>query len=67
MKKTDETHMASTIRIRENRWKEIEKMAWKLSMETKTIVKPTDVVDAILFKATKQITMKDIEEAKENR
>jgi hypothetical protein len=59
--------MSYTARIREIRWKKIEKKAWEISKEADRIIKPTDILDAILYKYTDGIKISDIEEAKENR
>lgn len=58
---------AHSLRVRQKRWKTIEKMAWKLSTEAGKIIKPTDVADAALWKSTKTITLEDIELAKKTR
>lgn len=59
--------MPHTLRVRDDRWKEIEKMAWKLSQEKKELVKPTDIADTILYKYTTEISNKDVEQAKRSR
>jgi hypothetical protein len=56
-----------SIRVREKRWKAIEKKTWTLSLEAKQIIKPTDVADALLWKGIKDITIEDIELAKRSR
>lgn len=55
------------LRVRGDRWDAIEKKAWELSSKAKRVIKPTDVADAALYKATKSITLEDIQEAAENR
>lgn len=59
--------MSYTARIRDVRWEKIEKKAWKLSQEANRLIKPTDILDAILYKYTEEIKLRDIEEAKNNR
>jgi hypothetical protein len=56
-----------SYRIRSKRWAEIEKKAWKLSQEQQKIIKPTDIVDAVLFKCVKSVTYEDVTSAKETR
>ena len=56
-----------SLRVRGKRWKEIEKMAWKLSNEAGRIIKPTDVADAALALGIKDITLEKIEIAKKTR
>ena len=56
-----------TVRIRGERWKEIEKRAWKLSQEADRYIKPTDVLDAALDQKIKNIEIEDIEAAKKRR
>jgi len=56
-----------SVRIREKRWKEIEKKAWKLSQEAGIFIKPTDIVDAVIAIKTKEIELSDIEIAKKTR
>jgi hypothetical protein len=56
-----------SVRIREKRWKEIEKKAWKLSQEAGVFIKPTDIVDAVLALKVKEIELSDIAKAKQTR
>ncbi len=56
-----------TLRIRGPLWESIEKRAWKLSQEADKFIKPTDVADAILRRYIKEITLSDIEIAKNER
>lgn len=56
-----------SIRVRGERWELIEKKAWQLSNESKKIIKPTDVADAILWKGVKEIKIEDIDNAKKTR
>ena len=56
-----------TLRVRNGRWEEIEKHAWKLSSKEKKIIKPTDIADACLALYSDKITMDDIQKAKKLR
>ncbi len=61
------TNKSHSLRVRSDRWENIEKKAWQISNSTKRIVKPTDVADALLWKGLKDITYEDIELAKKAR
>jgi hypothetical protein len=61
---TKESH---SIRVRAERWEAIEKKAWQLSNESKKIIKPTDIADALLWKGVKDLKLEDIELAKKSR
>jgi len=54
---------AHSVRIRAERWREVEKHAWKLSQEAGRLVKPTDIVDAVLMLKIKDIELEDVETA----
>lgn len=56
-----------SLRVRPERWETIEKKAWQLSMEAGKPIKPTDVADAILYKGIKDLSLKDIDQAKTTR
>lgn len=56
-----------SVRIRPNRWREVEKHAWKLSQEAGKLIKPTDIVDAAIALKIKDIELEDIEAAKKSR
>ncbi len=56
-----------TIRIREKRWEEIEKLAWKLSTKAKKVIKPTDLTDTVLALYSEKVTLEDIQVAKKSR
>lgn len=56
-----------TLYVRADRWEAIEKKAWQLSIEADRVIKPTDVADALLWKGIKDLTIKDIELAKDAR
>lgn len=58
---------AHTLRVRADRWENIEKKAWQLSNTANKLIKPTDIADALLWKGLKDITIEDIEMAKEAR
>ncbi|MBU6955546.1 hypothetical protein [Hahella sp. HN01] len=60
----DKSH---SVRVRETRWEKIEKHAWKLSQQANRFIKPTDIVDAVLFLHASKITLEDIENAKKTR
>jgi len=53
-----------TLRVRPDRWREIEKKAWKLSQELDGFVKPTEVADLMLQIGIKEITLEDIIKAR---
>lgn len=55
---------AHTYRVKPERWKAVEDKAVELTLEEGRIVKPTDILDAILFKGIKGIQVKDLEKAK---
>ena len=66
----EQTKMAihqHTLRVRGSRWEKIEKRAWELSIKANKIIKPTDVADALLAKDLENITLEEIEKAKESR
>lgn len=56
-----------SVRIRANRWREVEKHAWKLSQEAGRLIKPTDIVDAAIALKIKEIELEDIKEAQKSR
>ncbi len=56
-----------TVRVRNSRWEKIEKKAWELSIKINKVIKPTDVADALLAKNIEEITLDDINKAKESR
>ena len=56
-----------SLRVRKERWDAIQKKAWQLSNEAQTIIKPTDIADAILFKGIKDLKLEDVELAKKAR
>ncbi|NLC21165.1 MAG: hypothetical protein GX771_04545 [Halomonadaceae bacterium] len=56
-----------SVRVRPDRWREIEKHAWKLSQEAGKLVKPTDIVDAVILLKTKEIELEDVDAARKNR
>jgi|GEM_PF-2006202 len=56
-----------SLRVRGNRWNAIEKKAWDFSLKEKRLIKPTDVADALLWKNLNNLTMEDIQKAKEDR
>lgn len=56
-----------TIRVRGSRWDAIEKKAWEFSIKENKVIKPTDVADALLSKFLNELTIEDIEKAKETR
>lgn len=58
---------AHTIRIREKRWEEIEKLAWKLSTKAQKVIKPTDLTDTVIALYSEKVTLEDIEKAKGSR
>lgn len=64
---TDKTMKDHTVRMRPHRWKQIEEIAFNLTLKCKTLVKPTDVLDAALHKGLKKITYKDLEIAEKGR
>jgi len=53
-----------SVRIRPQRWEEIEKKAWKLAQEADKFIKPTDVVDALLALKIHEIELEDLEKVK---
>ena len=55
-----------SFRIREERWKRIEKKAWELSQKAGKLIKPTDIADAALWRYVSQITLEDIENTKKS-
>ena len=57
----------TTIRVRGKRWEAIEKKAWDFSIKMKKVIKPTDVADALLWKGLEELTLEDIENAKNSR
>lgn len=65
----DENDMkdAHSVRIRGHRWEKVERKAWKLMEESKSFVKPTDIVDACIWLHIDKITMEDIENAKKTQ
>ena len=63
-KMADKSH---SIRVRGDRWTAIEKKAWQLSKEADRIIKPTDVADTLLWKGIKELTIADVQMAKEAR
>jgi hypothetical protein len=56
-----------TIRVRGARWEAIEKKAWEFSIKENKVIKPTDVADALLSKFLNELTIEDVEKAKESR
>jgi len=56
-----------TIRVRGTRWDAIEKKAWEFSIKENKVIKPTDVADALLSKFLNDLTIEDVEKAKETR
>jgi predicted nucleic acid-binding protein len=58
---------AHTVRVRENRWEMVEKKAWDLSKKAESIIKPTDITDALFYMYIKKVTIEDIEIAKRTR
>lgn len=56
-----------TLYVRMDRWENIEKKAWQLSNQAQRVVKPTDVADAILFKGLADVSIEDIDLAKNAR
>lgn len=56
-----------SLYVRGDRWAAIEKKAWQLSAEAKRIIKPTDIADALLWKGIKDLSIADVEMAKEAR
>jgi len=64
---SNEMSKGHSYHIKEVRWAEIKEKAWELSSKKGEMIKPTDLVDAALFKAIKELEYKDIEEAKNNR
>jgi hypothetical protein len=65
MERAMATH--KTIRVRGARWEAIEKKAWEFSIKANRVIKPTDVADALLSKFLKDLTIEDVENAKETR
>lgn len=53
------------VRVRANRWKSIEAKTWELSKEADKFIKPTDVIDALLLLKIDDLSLKDLEKAKE--
>lgn len=66
-KATEDMKDGHSVRIRPHRWEKVEKRAWKLMQEAKTIVKPTDIVDACIWLHIEKITLEDIENAKKTQ
>jgi len=56
-----------TLAVRAERWEAIEQRAWKLSTKANKIIKPTDIADALLWKGLEDLTIEDIEKAKQTR
>lgn len=56
-----------SVRVRGHRWADIEKKAWDLSIQAQRVVKPTDVVDALLVKGLGELNLDDIKQAKSSR
>ncbi|MDD2801915.1 MAG: hypothetical protein PHE96_10690 [Methylococcales bacterium] len=56
-----------SLRVRGSRWEKIEKKAWDLSIKANKVIKPTDVADALLARGIDNVTLDEIEKAKENR
>jgi hypothetical protein len=56
-----------SLRVRGNRWNAIEKLAWDFMQKEKRFIKPSDVADALLWKSLKNLTIEDLEKAKEDR
>ncbi len=56
-----------SLRVREERWKKIEKKAWALSQKAGVLIKPTDIADAILWLYTDKITLEDVQNNKKAR
>lgn len=56
-----------TLRVRGARWEKIEKKAWELSIKANKVIKPTDVADALLSRNLEEITLEEVEKAKETR
>jgi len=59
--------MQHSLRVRGNRWEKIEKKAWELSIKANKVIKPTDVADAMLARNLDDLTLEEIEKAKETR
>lgn len=58
---------AHYLYVRPDRWEAIEKKAWQLSREADRVIKPTDIADTLLWKGVKDLTIEDIELAKNAR
>jgi len=58
---------AHTYRIKSDQWEAIQAKAWQLSKEANRIIKPTDVVHAILFKGIKDLRVEDVALAEKAR
>ena len=55
------------VRVRPDRWMEIEEKALELTAEGKKFVKPTDLIDFLLSTKVESVNLKDMESLKKKR
>ena len=48
------------LRVKDDSWNEIEKIAWKISAQEQRVIKPTDIGHAIIKKALSEIDLDEI-------
>jgi hypothetical protein len=56
-----------TVRVREIRRGDIEQLALDLTIQEKFVIRPNDVIDALIWKYLKKVSVKDIYEAMNHR